>query len=69
MISCKRAVFCITGRHKVMRKQAFGGDILNIVSKNSVVSRAKQCGVRLCKSSTGTSYRLLAAELGSDKIM
>jgi rhamnulose-1-phosphate aldolase/alcohol dehydrogenase len=52
----------------VMRKQNIGGDILNIVSKNSIVAGPNNAGYGSAKASQAHLTRLLAAELGSDKI-
>ena len=53
---------------EVMRKQGFGGDIINIVSKNSVVSGPNNAGYGSAKAAQAHLSRLLAAELGGDKI-
>ncbi|HVZ97208.1 MAG TPA: bifunctional aldolase/short-chain dehydrogenase [Chitinophagaceae bacterium] len=53
---------------EVMRKQGFGGDIINIVSKNSVVAGPNNAGYGSAKAAQSHLSRLLAAELGSDKI-
>lgn len=53
---------------KVMRKQGFGGDIVNIVSKNSVVAGPNNAGYGSAKAAQAHLTRLLAAELGADKI-
>ena len=53
---------------EVMRKQGFGGDIINIVSKNSVVSGPNNAGYGSAKAAQAHLSRLLAAELGPDKI-
>lgn len=52
----------------VMRKQEMGGDIINIVSKNSVVSGPNNAGYGSAKAAQAHLSRLLAAELGGDKI-
>lgn len=52
----------------VMRKQGFGGDIINIVSKNSVVAGPNNTGYGSAKAAQAHLTRLLAAELGADKI-
>lgn len=52
----------------VMRKQNLGGDIINIVSKNSVVSGPNNAGYGSAKAAQAHLSRLLAAELGADKI-
>ncbi len=53
---------------KVMRKQGFGGDMINIVSKNSVVAGPNNAGYGSAKAAQAHLTRLLAAELGADKI-
>ncbi|CAN5282331.1 bifunctional rhamnulose-1-phosphate aldolase/short-chain dehydrogenase [soil metagenome] len=53
---------------EVMRRQGFGGDIINIVSKNSVVSGPNNSGYGSAKAAQAHLSRLLAAELGPDKI-
>ena len=53
---------------KVMRKQGFGGDMINIVSKNSVVAGPNNAGYGSAKAAQAHLSRLLAAELGADKI-
>ncbi|MDB5249748.1 MAG: bifunctional aldolase/short-chain dehydrogenase [Segetibacter sp.] len=53
---------------KVMRKQALGGDIVNIVSKNSVVAGPNNAGYGSAKAAQAHMSRLLAAELGPDRI-
>ena len=52
----------------VMRKQAIGGDILNIVSKNALVSGPNNAGYGSAKAAQLHLSRLNAAELGADKI-
>lgn len=52
----------------LMRKQGFGGDIVNIVSKNSVVAGPNNAGYGSAKAAQAHLSRLLAAELGGDKI-
>src|SRR6478736_4810911 len=53
---------------EMMRKQGFGGDIVNIVSKNSVVSGPNNAGYGSAKAAQAHLSRLLAAELGGDSI-
>jgi rhamnulose-1-phosphate aldolase/alcohol dehydrogenase len=53
---------------EVMRKQGFGGDIVNIVSKNAVVSGPNNPGYGSAKAAQAHLTRLMAAELGPDKI-
>jgi rhamnulose-1-phosphate aldolase/alcohol dehydrogenase len=52
----------------VLRKQDLGGDIINIVSKNSVVAGPNNAGYGSAKAAQAHLTRLLAAELGGDKI-
>jgi rhamnulose-1-phosphate aldolase/alcohol dehydrogenase len=52
----------------IMRKQNLGGDIVNIVSKNAVVSGPNNLGYGSAKAAQAHGSRLLAAELGGDKI-
>ena len=52
----------------VMRKQGFGGDILNIVSKNAVVAGPNNAGYSSAKAAQAHLTRLMAAELGPDHI-
>jgi rhamnulose-1-phosphate aldolase/alcohol dehydrogenase len=52
----------------VMRKQGMGGDILNIVSKNSLVSGPNNAGYGSAKAAQLHLSRLNAAELGPDRI-
>ena len=53
---------------EVMRKQGFGGDIVNIVSKNALVSGPNNAGYGSAKAAQLHLSRLNAAELGGDKI-
>ena len=53
---------------EVMRKQDLGGDIVNIVSKNSIVAGPNNAGYGSAKAAQAHLTRLLAAELGADKI-
>ena len=52
----------------IMRKQGFGGDIVNIVSKNALVAGPNNAGYGSAKAAQAHLTRLLAAELGADKI-
>jgi rhamnulose-1-phosphate aldolase/alcohol dehydrogenase len=52
----------------VMRKQHLGGDILNIVSKNALVSGANNAGYGSAKAAQLHLSRLCAVDLGPDKI-
>ncbi|MFT4204038.1 MAG: bifunctional aldolase/short-chain dehydrogenase [Chitinophagaceae bacterium] len=52
----------------ILRKQNIGGDIINIVSKNSVVAGPNNAGYGSAKAAQAHLSRLLAAELGGDKI-
>ena len=53
---------------EIMRKQNTGGDILNIVSKNALVSGPNNAAYGSAKSAQLHLSRLNAAELGKDKI-
>ncbi|WP_304517861.1 bifunctional aldolase/short-chain dehydrogenase [Cecembia rubra] len=52
----------------VMRTQGLGGDIINIASKNALVSGPNNVGYGTAKAAQIHMSRLLAAELGPDKI-
>ncbi|TAE49929.1 MAG: SDR family oxidoreductase, partial [Bacteroidetes bacterium] len=52
----------------IMRKQGLGGDIVSIVSKNAVVAGPNNAGYGSAKAAQAHLTRLLAAELGPDKI-
>jgi len=53
---------------EIMRKQNIGGDIINVVSKNSVVAGPNNAGYGSAKAAQAHLTRLLAAEVGGDKI-
>ena len=53
---------------EIMRKQAMGGDVLNIVSKNALVSGPNNAAYGSAKAAQLHLSRLNAAELGADKI-
>lgn len=53
---------------EIMRKQGFGGDIVNIASKNGLVSGPNNVGYGTAKAAQQHMSRLLAAELGAEKI-
>lgn len=53
---------------KVLRKQNLGGDILNIGSKNALVSGPNNAGYGSAKAAQLHLSRLNAAELGNDRI-
>jgi rhamnulose-1-phosphate aldolase/alcohol dehydrogenase len=53
---------------KIMRQQGIGGDVLNIVSKNALVSGPNNAGYGSAKAAQLHLSRLNAAELGKDKI-
>lgn len=53
---------------EVMRVQGLGGDIVNIASKNALVSGPNNVGYGTAKAAQVHMSRLLAAELGKDKI-
>ncbi|MFL0161600.1 bifunctional aldolase/short-chain dehydrogenase [Aquirufa salirivi] len=52
----------------IMRKQNLGGDIVNIVSKNAFVAGPNNAGYGSAKAAQAHMTRLLAAELGPDRI-
>ncbi len=52
----------------VMKKQALGGDVINIVSKNALVSGPNNAGYGSAKAAQLHLSRLNAAELGADHI-
>jgi rhamnulose-1-phosphate aldolase/alcohol dehydrogenase len=52
----------------VMRKQGIGGDVVNIVSKNALVSGPNNAGYGSAKAAQLHLSRLNAAELGGDHI-
>ena len=52
----------------VMRKQALGGDVINIASKNGLVSGPNNAGYGSAKAAQIHLSRLNAAEFGPDKI-
>lgn len=52
----------------VMRKQDMGGDVINIVSKNALVSGPNNAGYGSAKAAQMHLSRLNAAELGKDHI-
>jgi rhamnulose-1-phosphate aldolase/alcohol dehydrogenase len=52
----------------IYRKQNLGGDIVNIASKNGLVSGPNNVGYGTAKAAQQHMSRLLAAELGADKI-
>jgi rhamnulose-1-phosphate aldolase/alcohol dehydrogenase len=53
---------------EIMRKQQMGGDVLNIVSKNALVSGPNNSGYGAAKAAQLHLSRLNAAELGKDEI-
>lgn len=53
---------------EVMRKQGMGGDVINIVSKNALVSGPNNAGYGSAKAAQLHLSRLNATELGKDKI-
>ncbi|WP_215225222.1 bifunctional aldolase/short-chain dehydrogenase [Echinicola shivajiensis] len=53
---------------EIMREQKLGGDIINIASKNALVSGPNNIGYGTAKAAQVHMSRLLAAELGKDKI-
>ncbi|NQY08218.1 MAG: bifunctional aldolase/short-chain dehydrogenase [Flavobacteriales bacterium] len=53
---------------EILRKQGVGGDIINIVSKNALVSGPNNLGYGTAKAAQAHMTRLLAAELGKDGV-
>lgn len=53
---------------EILRKQSMGGDVINIVSKNALVSGPNNAGYGSAKAAQLHLSRLNAAELGADKI-
>lgn len=53
---------------EILRAQGLGGDIVNIASKNGLVSGPNNAGYGTAKAAQIHMSRLLAAELGKDKI-
>jgi rhamnulose-1-phosphate aldolase/alcohol dehydrogenase len=64
----KGQFFVTQGGVAVMKKQAIGGDVINIVSKNALVSGPNNAGYGSAKAAQLHLSRLNAAELGPDKI-
>jgi NAD(P)-dependent dehydrogenase (short-subunit alcohol dehydrogenase family) len=52
----------------IMRKQSMGGDVINIVSKNALVSGPNNAGYGSAKAAQLHLSRLNAAELGKDGV-
>jgi rhamnulose-1-phosphate aldolase/alcohol dehydrogenase len=53
---------------KAMKKQGFGGDIVNIVSKNAVVAGPNNAAYGSAKAAQAHLTRLMASEFGAEKI-
>jgi rhamnulose-1-phosphate aldolase/alcohol dehydrogenase len=53
---------------EILRKQGLGGDIIHIASKNGLVAGPNNVGYGTAKAAQQHMTRLLAAELGSEKI-
>ncbi|MEM6628770.1 MAG: bifunctional aldolase/short-chain dehydrogenase [Bacteroidota bacterium] len=53
---------------KIMRMQGLGGDMVSIASKNGIVSGPNNIGYGTAKAAQQHMVRLLAAELGPEKI-
>jgi len=61
--------FLVTQRGvEIMRRQNMGGDVINIVSKNALVSGPNNAAYGSAKAAQMHLSRLNAAELGADKI-
>ncbi|MGI4021006.1 MAG: bifunctional aldolase/short-chain dehydrogenase [Janthinobacterium lividum] len=64
----KGQFFVTQAATEVMRKQDIGGDVINIVSKNALVSGPNNAGYGSAKAAQLHLSRLNAAELGADGI-
>lgn len=64
----KGQFFVTQAATEVMRKQDMGGDVINIVSKNALVSGPNNAGYGSAKAAQLHLSRLNAAELGADRI-
>jgi rhamnulose-1-phosphate aldolase/alcohol dehydrogenase len=64
----KGQFFVTQAATNLMQKQSIGGDIINIVSKNSLVSGPNNAGYGSAKAAQLHLSRLNAAELGTDHI-
>lgn len=64
----KGQFFVTQAAAEVMRKQDIGGDVINIVSKNALVSGPNNAGYGSAKAAQLHLSRLNAAELGADGI-
>jgi rhamnulose-1-phosphate aldolase/alcohol dehydrogenase len=64
----KGQFLCSQKAAEIFRKQEKGGDIVNIVSKNALVSGQNNIAYGTAKAAQLHMSRLLAAELGKDKI-
>lgn len=53
---------------KILRKQGLGGDIIHIASKNGLVAGKNNVGYGTAKAAQQHMTRLLAAELGPEKV-
>ena len=53
---------------KILREQALGGDVVNVVSKNALVAGPKNVAYGTAKAAQLHMSRLMAAELADDKI-
>ncbi len=67
-ILVKGQLFLAQNGANIMRKQKTEGDIINIVSKNGLVAGPNNVGYGTAKAAQLHMSRLLAAELGPDKI-
>ncbi len=67
-ILVKGQLFLAQNGANIMRKQKTEGDIVNIVSKNGLVAGPNNVGYGTAKAAQLHMSRLLAAELGPDKI-
>lgn len=67
-ILVKGQFICSKKAVEIMRRQGLGGDLINIVSKNAVVAGPNNPGYGSAKAAQAHLTRLMAAELGGDRI-
>ena len=67
-VLAKGQFFVTQAATKILKAQGTGGDIINVVSKNAIVSGPNNAGYGSAKAAQLHLSRLNAAELGKDKI-
>lgn len=67
-VLAKGQFFVTQAATKILKAQGMGGDIINVVSKNAIVSGPNNAGYGSAKAAQLHLSRLNAAELGKDKI-